>query len=45
MLGHRSEALTLDTYADLFENDLDAVANFFDSARLTSLNHADHRGL
>jgi integrase len=26
MLGHRSAALTLDTYSDLFDDDLDAVA-------------------
>ncbi len=38
MLGHKSASLTLDTYADLFQDDLDAVANCLDSARLTSLN-------
>lgn len=32
MLGHKSAALTLDTYADLFPNDLDAVADAFDAA-------------
>jgi hypothetical protein len=26
MLGHASAAMTLDVYADLFESDLDAVA-------------------
>jgi integrase len=26
MLGHKSAAMTLDTYADLFEDDLDEVA-------------------
>ena len=26
MLGHASAAMTLDTYADLFEDDLDEVA-------------------
>ena len=26
MLGHASAAMTLDTYADLFPDDLDAVA-------------------
>ena len=26
MLGHASAKLTLDTYADLFDDDLDAVA-------------------
>jgi integrase len=32
MLGHASAAMTLDTYADLFENDLDMVADRLDSA-------------
>lgn len=32
MLGHKSAALTLDTYADLFPDDLDAVADAFDAA-------------
>ncbi|GAA4152407.1 tyrosine-type recombinase/integrase [Leifsonia shinshuensis] len=27
MLGHKSAAMTLDTYADLFEDDLAAVAD------------------
>ncbi len=26
MLGHKSAAMTLDTYADLFDDDLDEVA-------------------
>lgn len=26
MIGHASAAMTLDTYADLFDDDLDAVA-------------------
>lgn len=39
MLGHKSASLNLDTYADLFPDDLDAVANFLESARLTSMNH------
>ena len=26
MLGHKTASLTLDTYAELFEDDLDAVA-------------------
>lgn len=30
MLGHSSAAMTLDTYADLFEDDLDAVATALD---------------
>lgn len=33
MLGHASAAMTLDTYADLFENDLDAVSDALDNAR------------
>ncbi|WP_264071718.1 tyrosine-type recombinase/integrase [Mycolicibacterium komossense] len=32
MLGHKSAAMTLDTYADLFPDDLDAVADAFDAA-------------
>jgi integrase len=27
MLGHKSAAMTLDTYADLFEDDLGSVAD------------------
>jgi integrase len=33
MLGHSSAAMTLDTYADLFDDDLDAVALALDTAR------------
>jgi integrase len=33
MLGHASAAMTLDTYADLFDDDLDAVADLMDAAR------------
>lgn len=34
MLGHASAAMTLDTYADLFDDDLDAVAkNLAEAAR------------
>ncbi|MCL2795853.1 MAG: site-specific integrase [Microbacteriaceae bacterium] len=32
MLGHASAAMTLDTYADLFDDDLDAVAGALDKA-------------
>ena len=32
MLGHRSAAMTLDTYSDLFPDDLDAVAAKLDEA-------------
>lgn len=33
MLGHASAAMTLDVYADLFDDDLDAVAEALDAAR------------
>lgn len=33
MLGHASAAMTLDRYADLFEDDLDAVAAALHRAR------------
>lgn len=33
MLGHASAAMTLDVYADLFDTDLDAVAEAMDAAR------------
>lgn len=32
MLGHKSAAMTLDTYADLFETDVDGVATALDAA-------------
>lgn len=32
MLGHASAAMTLDVYADLFEDDLDQVADCLDQA-------------
>ena len=32
MLGHASAAMTLDVYADLFEDDLDHVADRLDQA-------------
>lgn len=37
MLGHASAAMTLDTYADLFEADLDAVAERLNSAASSAL--------
>jgi len=37
MLGHASAAMTLDTYADLFDNDLDAVAVALNDARRASI--------
>ena len=36
MLGHASAAMTLDTYADVFDDDLDAVAEALDLAKLNS---------
>jgi integrase len=33
MLGHASAAMTLDLYADLFDDDLEAVATALDRAR------------
>jgi hypothetical protein len=38
MLGHASAAMTLDTYADLFDDDLDAVAAAFAQARNRSIH-------
>lgn len=37
MLGHASAAMTLDTYADLFDDDLDDVATALDQARATAI--------
>lgn len=37
MLGHKSAALTLDTYADLFPDNLEAVAEAIDAAVLALL--------
>lgn len=37
MLGHKSAAMTLDTYADLFDDDLDAVGTALDAARSGSI--------
>ena len=36
MLGHASAAMTLDRYADLFDDDLDAVADRLDAVRESS---------
>ena len=36
MLGHASAAMTLDVYADLFDDDLDGVAEALHTARLSS---------
>lgn len=37
MLGHASAAMTLDTYADLFDDDLDDVATALDDARAAAV--------
>lgn len=39
MLGHRSAAMTLDRYADLWDSDLDAVAGSLDRARAAAVGH------
>ncbi len=38
MLGHASAAMTLDVYADLFDDDLDAVSTALDQARAAQLD-------
>ena len=40
MLGHASAVLTLDTYADLFPDDLELVSAALDDARTRSLKSA-----
>jgi integrase len=37
MLGHKSAAMTLDTYADLFPDDLELVSNALDQLRSSDL--------
>jgi hypothetical protein len=37
MLGHESPKMTLETYADLFDTDLDALAQVLDHARTAAL--------
>ncbi|WP_309132682.1 site-specific integrase [Brevibacterium sp.] len=37
MLGHKSAAMTLDVYSDLFDSDLDIVADAMEAARLSAL--------
>ena len=44
MLGHASAAMTLDIYADLFESDLDAVADRLDHTRAAALERARSSG-
>lgn len=40
MLGHKSAAMTLDTYADLFEDDLGSVAERLNDRVLSESNGA-----
>jgi integrase len=40
MLGHQSAVLTMDTYADLFPDDLELVSTALDKARQAALNRA-----
>jgi integrase len=40
MLGHASAVMTLDVYSDLFDDDLDAVADRLDAVRATAVH--DH---
>lgn len=44
MLGHSSAAMTLDRYADLFDSDLDDVADRMDEARAHHLHTDDREG-
>ncbi len=41
MLGHESPKMTLKTYADLFDSDLDALADVLDQARTAPLSTAN----
>ena len=41
MLGHASAAMTLDLYADLFDDDLEAVAMALDQARATAISSSE----
>lgn len=44
MLGHSSAAMTLDVYADLFDDDLDALATALNDARSTARLEGGRRG-
>jgi integrase len=43
MLGHASAAMTLDTYASLFADDLDDVAERLDVAHLEARKHSERQ--
>ena len=45
MLGHASAAMTLDTYADLFDDDLDAVSDRLDEVRTQRVSTSPHRSV
>ena len=44
ILGHASAAMTLDIYADLFDSDLDAVADRLDETRAAAKDQVRNRG-
>lgn len=44
MLGHASAAMTLDTYSDLFDDDLQTVSKPMDKARAKALKRGAKRG-
>jgi integrase len=39
MLGHASAAMTLDTYSDLFDADLDTVADHLNAAAISNVGN------
>src|SRR6185312_11134950 len=43
MLGHAKASMTLDVYADLFDDDLDVVATQLDAAIMTSKQNSAHQ--
>lgn len=45
MLGHKSAAMTLDTYADLFEDDLNAVAERLNERAMADVDERLRRGM
>jgi integrase len=45
MLGHASAAMTLDTSADLFDDDLDAVSDRLDEVRTRRVSESPHRSV
>jgi hypothetical protein len=44
MLGHEDPSLTLRTYADLFDSDLDALADVLDQHRTAALTPSNANG-